>query len=410
MTDITLYDTGDTGALVWFTVPKFEGKAVWLPPYITDNLDVRVLSYNVPVYLEKQFVGVIGIELDYSAMAEQVDGITLYDNGYAFINDEQGNIIYHPRMDVTAMEEQPKAPEGAVGEDHFYRYVYEGVRKQAIRLPLKNGMRLNVTVPTVEIQAGTIRWSVTVVIVFAVLLALFILIVMRLTGRFAKPLRDLTKAAEQVDEGNYDCKLTYKGDDEIGILTQTFMKVTAHLKTYITGLNDLAYADALTSLHNRGAFDICVQSIQTEMNEPGHALKFAVCIFDCNDLKKVNDQNGHDKGDIYLKGAASVICEVFEHSPVFRIGGDEFAAMLLGRDYDNREALLKRFDEKCAEKRSSSEDRWEQIDVARGMAVYDPEEDESVSDVVRRADRMMYENKWLRKEKRAADASALKDS
>lgn len=406
VTDITLYDTGDTGALVWFTVPKFEGKAVWLPPYITDNLDVRVLSYNVPVYLEKQFVGVIGIELDYSAMAEQVDGITLYDNGYAFINDEQGNIIYHPRMDVTAMEEQPKVPEGAVGEDHFYRYVYEGVRKQAIRLPLKNGMRLNVTVPTVEIQAGTIRWSVTVVIVFAVLLALFILIVMRLTGRFAKPLRDLTEAAEQVDEGNYDCKLTYKGDDEIGILTQTFMKVTAHLKTYITGLNDLAYADALTSLHNRGAFDICVQSIQTEMNEPGHALKFAVCIFDCNDLKKVNDQNGHDKGDIYLKGAASVICEVFEHSPVFRIGGDEFAAMLLGRDYDNREALLKRFDEKCAEKRSSSEDRWEQIDVARGMAVYDPEEDGSVSDVVRRADRMMYENKWLRKEKRAAERSS----
>ena len=50
VTDITLYDTEDTSALVWFTVPKFTGKAIWLPPYITDNLDVRVLSYNVPVY------------------------------------------------------------------------------------------------------------------------------------------------------------------------------------------------------------------------------------------------------------------------------------------------------------------------------------------------------------------------
>ena len=44
VTDITLYDTADTSKLVWFTVPKYEGKAVWLPPYITDNLDMRVIS------------------------------------------------------------------------------------------------------------------------------------------------------------------------------------------------------------------------------------------------------------------------------------------------------------------------------------------------------------------------------
>ena len=47
VTDITLYDTSDTSALVWFTVPKYEGKAVWLPPYITDNLDVRDMAEMV---------------------------------------------------------------------------------------------------------------------------------------------------------------------------------------------------------------------------------------------------------------------------------------------------------------------------------------------------------------------------
>lgn len=49
-TDITLYDTDNTSALVWFTVPRATGTSIWLPPYITDNLDVRVISYNVPVY------------------------------------------------------------------------------------------------------------------------------------------------------------------------------------------------------------------------------------------------------------------------------------------------------------------------------------------------------------------------
>ena len=75
MTDITKYDTEDTTKLVWFTVPKATGKPVWLPPYITENLDAKVISYNTPVYLKGRFIGVIGIELDYSFMAEMVEAM-----------------------------------------------------------------------------------------------------------------------------------------------------------------------------------------------------------------------------------------------------------------------------------------------------------------------------------------------
>ncbi len=397
VTDITLYDTSDTSALVWFTVPKYEGKAVWLPPYITDNLDVRVISYNIPVYFKGQFIGVIGIELDYTAMAEQVNNITLYENGYAFVNDPKGTIIYHPRMDVTSMETAPKAPEGLLVSDSVVHYNYEGTEKLAVWLPLINGDHLNVTVPMSEINAGWQHWVLVLVITFTALLIVFILFILKYTGRIIKPLQQLTEVAEKIDAGNYDCTLDYKGDDEIGVLTHTFSRVTANLKKTITDLNDLAYADALTSLHNKGAFDICVRDIQMKLDAPDGGPAFAVCIFDCNDLKKVNDQNGHDKGDIYLKETAKIICEVYEHSPVFRIGGDEFAALLMDQDYQNRDELLRQFDERCLEKRRQNADAWEQVDVACGMAVYDPDEDESVSDVVRRADKIMYENKFMSK-------------
>ena len=399
VTDITLYDTEDTSALVWFTVPKSTGSSVWLPPYITDNLDVRVISYNVPVYFDEQFIGVIGIEIDYTTMAEEVNHITLFENGYAFLNDAEGNIIYHPRMDVTTMESQPKVPEGMTSSEKFIRYHYDGVEKQAVWLPLSNGMRLNVTVPVHEINASWRNWSLEIIITFTLLLIIFVILIMRFVGRITKPLRELTAVAEQVNAGNYDCSLDYSGRDEVGVLTRTFNRLTAHLKTYISDLNDLAYADALTSLHNKGAFDICVKNIQSQLDEPG-GLEFAVCIFDCNNLKHVNDENGHDKGDIYLKEAATIICDVFEHSPVFRIGGDEFAALLLNNDYKNREELLRQFDEKCLEKCSREQDAWEKVSVARGMAVYDPKEDESVNDVVRRADKVMYEHKWSTKHDR----------
>lgn len=101
-------------------------------------------------------------------------------------------------------------------------------------------------------------------------------------------------------------------------------------------------------------------------------------------------------------GSVAIICEVYDHSPVFRIGGDEFAALLMNHDYERREELLSLFDEKCAQKRLEEAEVWEQVDVARGMAAYDPQEDETANDAVRRADKTMYENKWTTKHRATA--------
>lgn len=395
VTDITLYDTSDTSRLVWFTVPKFTGKAVWLPPYITDNLDVRVLSYNVPIYFGETFVGVVGIEIDYSLMADQVDNITLFENGYAFINDKDGNIIYHPRIDVIKLEEEgkplPTTPNGML-DGELVEYTYDGVKKLAARLPLSNGMFLTVSVPVNEVNADWHRWILITVIVFVALIVPFIIFSKRFSDHITKPLRDLTDAAIRVDSGDYTYIPDYKGKDEVGILTNTFGMLTSHLKSYIGYLNDLAYADALTAVHNKGAFNIYLEALQKKVDEEGKK-DFAVCVFDCNDLKKVNDEFGHDKGDIYLRAACALICKVFAHSPVFRTGGDEFATVLQGGDFKARNDLISVFDDQCRLLRTNASDRWEQVDIARGMAVYEPNTDRSVNDVVHRADMLMYEDK-----------------
>ena len=239
VTDITLYDTEDTSQLVWFTVPKATGEPVWLPPYITDNLDARVISYNMPVYLDDRFIGVIGIELDYTFMAEEINNITLYEHGYAYVNDADGNLVYHPHMDVLTMETLPEVPSGLISDKAIVHYSFEGVDKLGVSLPLCNGDRLNVTVPMKEINARWQKWIAMVVVVFIALLAAFVAFIMRYTSRITKPLQDLTKVAEQIGEGNYDHTLEYDKHDEIGILTRTFSRVTANLKSSITEMNNL---------------------------------------------------------------------------------------------------------------------------------------------------------------------------
>ena len=400
VTDISLYDTEDTSKLVWFTVPKHTGEPVWLPPYVTDNLDVRVISYNVPIFWRGRFVGVIGIEMDYSILAEQVDSIRLYSNGYAFLCDKEGELFYHPRIDVSEMtpEEKPSLPENAGGESTLLRYTFDGVEKQAAWLVLCNNMRLNVTVPVAEMDGDWRRLVWEIIAISAVILLSLSAFTLFYTGRITRPLQELTEAAERLDKGNYEFDLQYDKDDEVGRLTATFKHLADHMKEHINDLNKRAYVDALTSVRNKGAFTDAIDKLQKKVNANSAGVEFAVGIFDCDDLKTVNDQYGHDKGDIYLKTACRLICNVFQHSPVFRIGGDEFAVIFQNEDFRNRDELIRLFRETEQESCAGSDPPWEQVHVTVGIAVYHSRMDRSVFDTVRRADKDMYIMKRKRKE------------
>ena len=202
-----------------------------------------------------------------------------------------------------------------------------------------------------------------------------------------------------MDKGNYDFTLEYSGNDEVGRLTSTFRRLSDHMKEHINDLNRRVYVDALTSVKNKGAFSTALDTLQKQVDENEAGLEFAVGVFDCDNLKKINDRYGHDKGDVYLKTACQLICHVFDHSPVFRIGGDEFAVILRNDDYRNRAELIERFEKESEAINAENEDQWKQVHVAMGIAEYDPEKDHYVIDTVRRADKSMYTDKQGRKER-----------
>ncbi len=332
VTDITLYDTNDTTQLVWYTIPKASKKSVWIPPYITDNLDVRVISYNVPIYLHDTFIGVIGIEIDYSTMAKQVDNIKLYKNGYAFINDKDGNIIYHPRIDVLALpkEEIPKVPEVFLENEDFIRYNFEGVEKEAVRRKLSNGMYLSVSVPLSEINGNWKNLISRTLIISACLLIIFVLLAMRFSGRIIKPLTDLTDAARHVSDGDYDVELSYHEDNEVGILTNSFRTLIDHVKSTTGELNRLnqqlkednltleaaTIRDSLTGVKNRFALR---RDYATYIEQD-----VLIMMLDIDEFKRVNDQFGHSVGDYLLKKTGDALLDNFGAEYSYRYGGDEF--------------------------------------------------------------------------------------
>lgn len=173
------------------------------------------------------------------------------------------------------------------------------------------------------------------------------------------------------------------------IRTQKEMKENAKK---VKMLNRRVFVDALTSVQNKGAYTEYVQNLQERIDN-GKQPEFAIGIFDCNNLKTINDHHGHDKGDIYLKSACKLICNVFDHSPVFRIGGDEFAVILQNNDFEKKDELIQTFEERRKTICNSVETKWEEVHIAVGIAVYDPLTDDSVEATARRSDAIMYKNK-----------------
>ena len=162
---------------------------------------------------------------------------------------------------------------------------------------------------------------------------------------------------------------------------------------------NIANVDALTGIRNRHAYEESEEKMNRQIGDKS-LTDFAIVILDVNDLKKVNDTEGHVAGDNLICKAAKTICDIFAHSPVFRVGGDEFAVIAKGSDLAHIDALVER-----VAKHNEQAIKTGGVVVACGMARF--EKDEKVAAVYERADHLMYENKKVLKAINAGVKSSI---
>lgn len=194
-------------------------------------------------------------------------------------------------------------------------------------------------------------------------------------------------------------------NNEIGDIYKSIKTLETNITTYIYNLNqiendnkikdtqilkltDKTYKDALTSVGNVNAYNQKIKDLYGT---------YAIVMLDINNLKQINDKFGHKVGDEYIKGCCKLICNAFKHSPVYRIGGDEFIVILQKVDYNNRQFIIdkltKTFDDLY---NNTNIDLPYRYSMSIGMAISKP--DMSVEDVYNLADKQMYNNKVLFKQ------------
>lgn len=160
-------------------------------------------------------------------------------------------------------------------------------------------------------------------------------------------------------------------------------------KKKLQSMERMARLDELTGIKNKNAFAEYTQSMEQRIRSVERDLQFGIVMCDVNDLKQFNDTRGHSFGDEVLQRACRMICEIFRNSQVYRVGGDEFVVALTGEDFGIREELLENLRRESA---ANGRSRSGPV-VASGLAVFDPASDARFTDVLKRADVQMYENK-----------------
>ena len=361
-------------------------------------------------------IGVVCMDFDLTALYEELLSAGLEDDTRIFALDREGTLIA-PDADTIELRDYTgltldeldslKADRDGILE--LYDSVYVCIPMDRV------GWTVCASVPKTIIQTGIHQAdaSIRVAAIAFVAIALIILLVAAMAvNRFVTaityPLILLGRDIKIISDGDLSYRATVYQNDEIGDITSGMNEMMDRLnftmnelkssQQHADAMSRLATRDALTGIRNKTAFDS-----QTEMLAEGLArgeTEFGFVMLDLNNLKLINDNFGHDKGDLAIKNLCRIICEVFAHSPVFRVGGDEFVVVLQNEDYRDIEDLAKRFLERV---RASSADRsgkpWDRVSAAIGYALYDPNQDNGTETVLARADREMYKCKKHMKRK-----------
>ena len=271
---------------------------------------------------------------------------------------------------------------------------------------------------TSEIRKRNLSFIISVFLITFVVHIIIMMIVIRLLHNIViKPMDKITNCISNLsyDEGHIfdnineleqlDIHTGNQIDNLYNSLVTSMKESAYYLSNYnrakdeIKEINEIVSKDALTGVRSKSAYNSDTISINKEIKRD-EIVNFAVVMIDMNNLKYINDTYGHEIGNNYIIGCCRLICNAFKRSPVYRIGGDEFVAILRGDNYlirgDLVEELKREFEDSYS---NENQQEYNRFSASIGISDYIRGEDKHFEDVFNRADNDMYEQKMKFKQK-----------
>lgn len=206
------------------------------------------------------------------------------------------------------------------------------------------------------------------------------------TRILTKRIRILQQFMKKLTKEDFEAEMPaglLKVEDEIGDLARSGKKMQESIRRQVE-------LDELTQLYNRRYGDKCLQQMCKKMQESG--IEYCVAIGDIDFFKKVNDRYGHEAGDVVLTKVARILREkIMSKGYVCRWGGEEFLIVLEDCEQEQAKQILQ--DVLDVLRGQSIECQGQNICVTMSVGVVQVASDEKIDDILRRADKKLYDAK-----------------
>lgn len=250
-TDFSVYDSDDVAHVGWYYIPIQNGEATWMDPYLNSNINVYMISYVVPIYVDGVSVGVVGMDIDFSEIESVAEEIQLYKTGSAYIVNSANQIMYHKNLefgtaitDVNAGElkslNADLQDESKEGKE--LNYTLNGKKQVGCYSKLGNGMKLVMVVPKSEIQSASSAIGRMIFVAGVIAVIVSALAGFFMSAGIVSPIKHATRMMRQISELNLaqDEKMQElsRRKDETGLMSQAMQEMNERLADIVQKLEE----------------------------------------------------------------------------------------------------------------------------------------------------------------------------
>lgn len=276
-TDFTMYEKDDLAHVGWYYIPVEHGAPLWMDPYLNENINIFMISYVVPLYVDGVSVGIIGMDIDFGQITDIVDDLTVFDTGYAFLTSNTGTVLHHKTIETgTMLSEYNGGETSSVNEfladennqnSEILEYTQDGNVYNMAFSVLNNGMRLSLTAENEEIiaNANIITYKILGFFLFGLIISVILGFI--ISSNIANPINKLTAIIKKTADMDLtstgaDQKLIQR-KDETGVMARAVKEMRTALRDMFNSMNqiknnldeNMEYLDQIMQENNNMAED-----------------------------------------------------------------------------------------------------------------------------------------------------------
>ena len=401
LTDIASSDKNDLEHVGWFYKPIESKAAIWMGPYHNSNIGYDMMSFVIPLFVKGKAVGVVGMDVEKELFNDAVNQKLFYKTASIVLLAKDGSLVYHKDyqngLPVFKLPKKFLHLTKLIGpfskDTKTIKYNLNGNEKIMLVKPLKNGLRLVLTVEQNEINASRRELLITSIIAFVILFVIATILGYILVNQITKPLAKLTEVAKAVERGNLKANIQVKSNDELGLFAQVLNKALQEVQKNIDYIKSLAYEDPLTGLLNKQSYTMTADELDKKIKADPEHTKFSLILMDITNLQYLTENYGQGRSESMVVAAVSILKTIFPSEEIFRLYDDGFAIVLKTSD-DNylnaMQLLIKNEINSFNDKRSNGP---EPLNVAIGSACFNYKNNQDFNSVFYKASTLMYKNK-----------------